>query len=292
MSAAPKMAPASQTPPRRSFHRFPINVPLDVIVLRSGIPDSLPGRCVDLSKDGVGAVVAGELCIGQQIGIEFRLPNVGVPVRARVVVRYHDQLRCGLQFLGLSSEQIGMIQYWAHQNVPVQAARNRAALSRVAEEPQISESVEIPRKSARKIRIQPRRFYAFLIAFALLAFAGWWEWQRAWRELEADASTSSDWHQASLPLRVSADVMEKRIISKIDPVYPEDARLGRIEGLVILDATIAPDGTVKHLRPVSGPYVLARSALDAVQSWRFEPYRLAGQPIEVETTIAVDFRLH
>src|SRR5215467_9764862 len=118
MSAAPKMAPASQTPPRRSFHRFPINVPLDVIVLRSGIPDSLPGRCVDLSEDGVGAVVAGELCIGQQIGIEFRLPNVGVPVRARVVVRYHDQLRCGLQFLGLSSEQIGMIQYWRTKMFP------------------------------------------------------------------------------------------------------------------------------------------------------------------------------
>lgn len=292
MSAAPKMAPVPQTPPRRSFHRFPIHVPVDVIILRSGIPDSLPGRCTDLSEGGVGAVIAGQLGSGQQVAVELRLPNVGVPVRARAIVRYHDHLRCGLQFLGLSAEQVGMIQYWAYQNVPVPAARNPLAIeSRASDETQ-APLTESPKQRARKIRIQRRRLYAFLIAIILLGLAGWWEWQRAWRELEAQASTSSEPHEAKLPLRVSPDVMERRIISRVDPTYPEDARLGKIEGLVILDAVIAPDGTVKHLRPIAGPYVLARSALDAVQSWRFEPYRSAGEPVEVETTVAIDFRLN
>jgi protein TonB len=59
-----------------------------------------------------------------------------------------------------------------------------------------------------------------------------------------------------------------------------------------MDAVIAPDGTVKRLRPVSGPDVLAQSATAAVQSWKFEPYLASGKRVEVETTIAVEFRLN
>ena len=64
----------------RVFPRHPINVTLDLIALRSGVPDNLPGRCTDISEAGVGAVVAGELAAGLQVAVELRLPNVGVPV--------------------------------------------------------------------------------------------------------------------------------------------------------------------------------------------------------------------
>src|SRR5580658_11384522 len=113
MSAA--LSSTLQETPQRSFHRHPISVPLDLIVLRSGVPENLPGRCTDISEVGVGAVIAGEMAAGQQVAVELRLPNVGVPVRARALVRYQSRLRCGLEFVGLSVEQREMIHYWVYR---------------------------------------------------------------------------------------------------------------------------------------------------------------------------------
>jgi TonB family protein len=119
-----------------------------------------------------------------------------------------------------------------------------------------------------------------------LAGLGWWQWQRSWNELEARATV------AESGLRVSSETMEKRIVTKVEPVYPEAARKARLQGLVVMDAVIAPDGTVKRLRPVSGPDLLAQSATAAVRSWKFEPYLSSGKPVEVETTIAIEFQLN
>src|SRR5271154_1762866 len=98
MSAATAMA--LEKAPRRVVSRKPINVPLDLIALRSGVPENLPGRCTDLGEGGVGAVVAGELSPGQQVAIELRLPNVGLPPRARGLVRHQKRLHCGLGVFG------------------------------------------------------------------------------------------------------------------------------------------------------------------------------------------------
>src|SRR6202158_4596417 len=114
MSAATALA--FEETPRRVFPRNPSNGSLDVIALRSGVPENLPGRCTDLSEAGVGAVVAGELAADQQVAVELRLPNVGVPVRARALVRYQSRLRCGLEFVGLSMEQREMIRYWVYRS--------------------------------------------------------------------------------------------------------------------------------------------------------------------------------
>ena len=114
MSADP--LPVFDETPRRVFPRYPINVPLDLVALRSGVPEDLPGRCTDLSETGVGAVVAGELAAGQPVAVELRLPNVGVPVRARAQVRYQSRLRCGLEFVGLPAEQREMIRYWVYRS--------------------------------------------------------------------------------------------------------------------------------------------------------------------------------
>jgi len=119
-----------------------------------------------------------------------------------------------------------------------------------------------------------------------LAGLGWWQWQRSWHELEARATV------AESGLRISPETMEKRIVTKVEPVYPEAARKAGLQGLVVMDAVIAPDGSVKRLRPVSGPDLLAQSATAAVQSWKFEPYLSSGKPVEVQTTIAIEFRLN
>jgi hypothetical protein len=114
MSAA--RSPVLEQTRERVSSRHPINVPLDLIALRSGVPDNLPGRCTDISEAGVGAVVAGELAVGLQVAVELRLPNVGVPVRARALVRYQSRLRCGFEFVGLSVEQREMIRYWIYRS--------------------------------------------------------------------------------------------------------------------------------------------------------------------------------
>jgi TonB family protein len=287
MSAVP--SPAFEKAPRRVFSRHPINVPVDLIALRSGIPENLPGRCTDLSESGVGAVVAGELSAGQQVAVELRLPNVSVPVRARAMVRYQSRLRCGLEFSGLSVEQREMIRYWVFRS----AARSPDRSDLKKKDKEETASTEAPviaaqtaETPARKIRIGQRGLYLLIACVLALAVLGWWQWQRSWNELEKRVPIGDS------RLRVSPETMDKRIVTKVDPVYPEAARISRTEGLVVLDAVIAPDGSVKSLRPLSGTDLLVRSATEAVRSWKFEPYLSSGKPVEVETTIAVEFRLN
>jgi len=287
--AAPSLAPALDSASRRRFFRHAINVPLDVIALRSGIPNNLPGRCTDLSEAGIGAIVAGELVPGQPVAIELRLPNVGLPVRARAQVRYEDRLHCGLQFVGLSAEQREMIRYWASTVAAEVPRTEKKADSPQPHFPALAVVAETE-KGARGIRVGRRRLY-FLLAFMLgLAALGWWQWQRAWNELE-ETSLAADALRGT-SLRVAPETMDERIVYKVDPVYPEAARLAGTEGLVVLDAVIAADGSVRSLRPLAGPELLAQAALDAVRSWKYIPYRNDGQPVEVETIVSVDFRLH
>lgn len=75
------------------------------------------------------------------------------------------------------------------------------------------------------------------------------------------------------------------------PLYPPPARQAGIEGVVVLHAFISREGTIESLQVVSGHPFLARAALDAVRQWRYRPYVLNGQPVEVETQITVNFTL-
>jgi TonB family protein len=294
MSAAPSLA--LEKTQRRAYPRRPVHVPLDVIALRSGVPENLPGRCTDLSETGVGAVVAGELVPDQQVAVELRLPNVGVPVRAGALVRYQSRLRCGLEFTGLSAEQRAMIRYWVDRSgsTPVHFSdlRKEEPVAAAGMETEAPEPAALPTaKPRRGIRVGRRGFYVLVACTLALASLGWWRWQRSWNELETHAAVAESGLQVS-PETVSAETMAKRIVTKVEPAYPEAARKAGTEGLVVLDAVIRPDGSVKSLRPVSGPDLLVQAATEAVQSWKFEPYLTNDQAVEVETTIAVEFRLH
>ena len=105
--------------------------------------------------------------------------------------------------------------------------------------------------------------------------------------------TQPDMHRVvqAKPRPVSSGVMEGMLIRKVIPTYPAIGRAVRAQGTVQLQATISREGTIENLRVVSGPPILQQAAIDAVKQWRYRPYLLNGEPVEVETTINVDFRL-
>jgi peptidyl-prolyl cis-trans isomerase A (cyclophilin A) len=98
---------------------------------------------------------------------------------------------------------------------------------------------------------------------------------------------------APMPRRVniSAGVAVGLIISKVPPVYPIDAKQAGVSGTVVLSAIIGRDGTIEELQVISGQDLLRQAALDAVRQWRYRPYLLNGEPVEVRTTINVVFIL-
>jgi protein TonB len=92
-------------------------------------------------------------------------------------------------------------------------------------------------------------------------------------------------------LTISSGVMQGMLLQKTPPVYPPIAKAARVSGTVVLQATISKTGAIENLHVLSGPAMLQQAALDAVRSWRYRPYLLNGDPVEVETTVNVIFTL-
>jgi TonB family protein len=92
-------------------------------------------------------------------------------------------------------------------------------------------------------------------------------------------------------VRVSQGVMQGLLISKQPPIYPAQARTAHIEGTVFMAVEISRDGNVCNLLPISGHPLLVPAAIDAVKRWKYRPYLLNGQPVEVETQAQVNFTL-
>ncbi len=92
------------------------------------------------------------------------------------------------------------------------------------------------------------------------------------------------------PPRIS-HMMEGNLIYKVQPVYPPLARQARIQGSVLLRAIISRSGTIKDLSVISGHPMLLGAAIEAVRQWRYRPYMLNDEPVEVETQVTVNFSL-
>jgi TonB family protein len=92
-------------------------------------------------------------------------------------------------------------------------------------------------------------------------------------------------------MSISAGVAGGLLIQKTSPVYPQMAREARVSGTVVIQATISKTGEIQNLHVVSGPTMLRQPALDAVKTWRYKPYLLDGEPVDVETTVSVNFSL-
>jgi len=85
--------------------------------------------------------------------------------------------------------------------------------------------------------------------------------------------------------------MSAFLIRRVEPIYPPEAKANRIQGKVVLQATIAKDGTVKNIRAVLGSPELIAASIDAVRQWRYKPYWLKGENVEVDTEITMTYRL-
>jgi protein TonB len=92
-------------------------------------------------------------------------------------------------------------------------------------------------------------------------------------------------------VRVSQGVTAGLVIKRVNPTYPPLARTARVQGSVVLAAVIGKDGTIQNLHVLSGHPLLTQAALDAVKQWRYKPYILNGEPVEVDTQVTVNFTL-
>ena len=285
---------------RRRIPRYPVAIPVDITVLRAGAPASIPGRSLDIGEGGVAAVLAAELQPGEWVAVELQLPNAARSLQTKAVVRHHNQLRCGFEFLGLSGEQKSMIRSWAGTSQALPSTL--APKTPVSGSPSTRMTAPQPTPAlGMQARRQPRPAPARNLAverllrmtLALLLVVGlWsaWQWHRGWQQLEARMARK-DVHAQPPSAQVPAEVMERLLVRRVEPVYPEAARRANLQGVVVLDAIIAADGTVVNIRPVSGADSLVPAAMDAARWWRFRPYRVQGEPAPVETTLSVEFHL-
>jgi TonB family protein len=315
-------------PSRRRHERFDLKAPLDVTVLRSGIPDIVPGRTVDASEDGLAAMLAGELTPGETVGLQVQLPAMPDPLRTRARVKYQEKLRCGLEFLWLSNEEREALRDCAkgmntnavlharpvapapaekskRDGAKVQSEKatksfgsddgNRQGGSRgTGDDPGRGSGDGAGQDPAGKKTGKSRAPWVIaLIAVLVLASGGsifWWRWNRGWEEIESGLRNNQTSAAEKPQAQVAAEVMQKLLIHRVEPVYPAEARHENLQGIIALDIVVGRDGSVTNMRALNGPDVLARAAMDALRWWKFEPYRVNGEPAVVETTVAVEFR--
>jgi len=297
----------------RSNPRYGVHVPLDVTVLRSGIADRVPGRSVDLSERGVAVVLAAELAAGEAVGLELQLPEQAQLQRWRAVVRYQDKLRCGMEFAGLSPEQRAAIRDYTEKLKPVpepvvQDFRPFETLAEVLADYGKDDGEVVKNRPVKSedadARIPPaadksggrgsnRIFFLLiflLVACAILLTVFWVRWNRGWEELESGLPGGQEAANVSPQLQVPAVELEKLIVHRVDPEYPAEARKANLQTVIALDVIVGKDGSVVSVHPLNGPDILARSAVEALRWWKFEPYRVNGAPAVVETTLAVEFK--
>ena len=297
--AAETHSPGWDGPSRRRVPRFQMQAPMDVTVLRSGIPDTLPGRSLNVCERGIAAVIAGELVPGESVGVAVQLPLFTEPLRTRATVRYHDKLRCGMEFVALTAEQRASIRDWAVEAKAILDTEPRTGPAVDIMPNKKSESAkEKDRLDSNRPEIfRPRRPRQLLmpaviglLVIGIVAVIFWWRWNQGWQELESGLKSSDSVTTQKPQAQIPAEVMEKLVVHRVEPVYPAEARKDRLEGTIALDIVVGRDGSVLSMQPLNGPDVLARAAMDALRWWKFEPYRINGEPSVVETTVAVEFK--
>ena len=288
MSAAVTQSPQTTVNSRRC-PRFPLSIPADVTILRSGGPLSIPGRTVTLGEWGLGVVLAGEVHPGDTVDLDFNLPDFGGRLQLQAVVKYQALLKCGLEFQSLTPQQQKLIEHWTR----TKSVTNPNPASPVGEsQSALATARTVTAKAGQRQRRRAGvRRAVNVILTVLLVFGGlyWWHWHRTWDELESRIPAVKPLLQQA-PTYVPAAAMQGLLIHRVEPIYPEGARKAKIKGAVALNVAIGTDGNVIDVRPISAPHELTSAAVDAVKWWRFKPYVINGEPIAVKTTLAVDFR--
>jgi TonB family protein len=144
----------------------------------------------------------------------------------------------------------------------------------------------------KQIKWKPARRLATMATCTLMAF-GTCAFAMSMRMGISTPSVQNETQTAvGHALHVQSGVMAGNLFTKVNPVYPPEAKKAKIGGIVVLHAIIGKDGKMKALKVISGPPLLRTASLDAVKQWTYKPYLLNGNPTEVETTITVNFSLN
>jgi len=255
----------------------------------------IPGRSLDLGEGGIAAILAGTVNPGDAVAVEFLLPEMGLGLQAKAVVRHHADLRCGLEFFGLSLEQQAMIRRWTRRMLE-KPASTTSVVPPVAPPIEIDPvaparfqvAVPVPEahpESRHRGKFLGRAVAVFALATVVAALVGWRSWHMEWVELQrqADAVAANSVQRVKLP----PGAIDPLMVHKVDAVLPEGEP--NKNGIALVHIVVAADGTVVDARPESGNEVFNRAAMEAVKDWRFQPYRVDGTPVEIETTVAVEF---
>lgn len=184
--SSPSRAPLRAIVGRRA-PRCPLAVPVRITVLHPGNAYSIPGRSLDLAEGGIAVVPAGELHTGDPVGVEFLLPDLGLGLQAKAVVRHYGPLRCGFEFQQLTRHQQALIREWTRL---MQGGQPRDGAS--------DATFELPgRKAKRKFNLldRLRRYQRVVwvgVAVAVLScLLAWIYWEREWQKLEDGLPKSS-----------------------------------------------------------------------------------------------------
>ena len=105
------------------------------------------------------------------------------------------------------------------------------------------------------------------------------------------ANRSTEKKPIQSALRVPSDIAAEYVVTRVEPEYPDDARARGVQGPVVLDVNVGPDGSVESVAPISGSPLLTDAATQAVRQWRFQPFLRNGQAQEFSTRVTVNFRI-
>jgi len=99
-------------------------------------------------------------------------------------------------------------------------------------------------------------------------------------------------HRAPRPLRIAEKVQAAKLVQRVEPQYPKEAKKKKIEGNVRIRILVDNDGSIIKTDVLSGHHVLAKAAAEAVRHWRYQPTLLNGQPVQVESEVELHFHRH
>ncbi len=177
------MSTAGRAPLRAFAHRraprCPLAVPVRVTTMRAGTAYSVSGRSVDLGEGGIAVTLPAEIRFSDPVAVEFLLPDLGLGLQAKAVVRYHASSHWGLEFRELTKHQQAVIREWTRQcqSGPIAASPSKNRISRFLHLP-----LSLPEAQVRRV------IWAALGILILLGLIQWWRWERAWKELEGQVS--------------------------------------------------------------------------------------------------------
>src|SRR5262249_510354 len=151
---------------------------------------------LNVCERGIAAMIAGELVLGESVGVEVQLPLLHEPLRTRAMVRYQDRLRCGLEFVALSAEQRASIRDWAREAKAETEDSMGPAVVNKSEKKEAKAPKDSGTSAATPSSGKPRKrllgVWWLLIIFIVIGTAAgvfWWRWNRAWDELESGLKT-------------------------------------------------------------------------------------------------------